>query len=174
MSRETDFAPFARRMRTENLPEIVIRTFEHYYNQLWEGQTGLIREAEIRPVEELPDAETLSPELAATGERALQHTVLVKLNGGLGTSMGLERAKSLLRIKEDLTFLDVIAQQARHASVPLVLMNSFNTRDDSLQAIRKYPWLAEQDVPLDFLQHKIPRIVQQSLEPVTWADDPDL
>ncbi|MFW6096550.1 MAG: UTP--glucose-1-phosphate uridylyltransferase [Chloroflexota bacterium] len=168
------FAPFADRMRAENLPQIVIRTFEHYYIRLLEGQTGLIAESEIRSVESLPDADSLPDHLADTGERALQKTVLMKLNGGLGTSMGLERAKSLLRIKGELTFLDVIAHQAREAGVPLVLMNSFNTREDSLGALQRYPWLEEQEVPLDFLQHKIPRIVQETLEPVTWADDREL
>lgn len=98
----------------------------------------------------------------------------MKLNGGLGTSMGLERAKSLLRIKRDLTFLDVIARQAQHAGVPLILMNSFNTREDSLQALSRYPSLAEQAAPLDFLQHKIPRVVQEDLGPVSWADDVEL
>lgn len=168
------FAPFAERMRAEELAPIVIRTFEHYYVQLLEGQTGLIPESTIRPVQALPDADSLPAGLASSGERALQKTVLMKLNGGLGTSMGLEQAKSLLRIKGDLTFLDVIAHQARHAGVPLVLMNSFNTHEDSLRALRRYPWLKEQQVPLDFIQHKIPRIVQETLEPVSWADDPEL
>lgn len=165
------FAPFAKRMRNEELPQIVIRTFEYYYLQLLEGQTGLIPESSIKPVQALPDADELPAELVASGERALQKTVLMKLNGGLGTSMGLERAKSLLRIKGELTFLDVIAHQARDADVPLVLMNSFNTHEDSLRALRRYRWLDEQEVPLDFLQHKIPRIVQETLEPVTWAED---
>ena len=168
------FALFARRMRAENLPEIVVRTFRYYYRQLLHGETGLIPEAAIRPVEELPDAETFSAELAQTGRRVLNRTVLIKLNGGLGTSMGLDRAKSLLRIKDDLTFLDVIARQAQHAGVPLVLMNSFNTRDDSLRALQRYPGLAKQAAPLDFLQHKIPRVVQESLEPVEWAEDAEL
>jgi hypothetical protein len=40
------FTPFAERMRGEGLPNIVIRTFEHYYQQLVQGQTGLI----LRPI----------------------------------------------------------------------------------------------------------------------------
>ena len=36
---------------------------------------------------------------------------MVKLNGGLGTSMGMDRAKSLLEVRDGLTFLDVIARQ---------------------------------------------------------------
>lgn len=168
------FEPFAARMRGEGLPEIVVRTFQHYFRQLAAGQTGLIPESAIEPVTALPDAETFSADLAQAGRNVVQQTVLIKLNGGLGTSMGLAQAKSLLRIKDDLTFLDVIARQAQHAGVPLVLMNSFNTHEDSLRALQPYTHLTEQRVPLDFLQHKVPRVVQQSLEPVAWADDPEL
>ena len=40
---------------------------------------------------------------------------MLKLNGGLGTGMGLEKAKSLLPLKGDDTFLDFIAKQAAHS-----------------------------------------------------------
>lgn len=136
---KADFAPFAARMRAEMLPEIVIRTFEHYYDQLAVGQTGLIAEAMIAPVASLPDAETFGPALAQAGQAALPRTILLKLNGGLGTSMGLDKAKSLLIVKDGLSFLDIIARQALCSGVPLVLMNSFNTHDDSLAALRRYP-----------------------------------
>ena len=63
----------------------------------------------------------------------LQHTVMLKLNGGLGTGMGLEKAKSLLPISGDDTFLDLIAKQVLHmrqasgGSLAFLLMNSFST-----------------------------------------------
>ncbi len=85
--------------------------------------------------------------------------------------MGLEQAKSLLIVKDDLSFLDIIAQQAIRAGVPLVLMDSFATQADSLAALAKYPAL-NNSIPLDFLQHKIPKINQSTLEPVEWARDP--
>lgn len=172
--KQGDFAPFARRMRAENLPEIVIRSFHHYYRQLCEGSTGLIPDSEIEPVDSLPDVEEFPPELARRGENALTKTVLVKLNGGLGTSMGLEGPKSLLRAKGDLTFLDIIARQAIQAGVPLLLMDSFNTQQETLQALETYDELQRQEVPLDFLQHKVPKVLQQGLEPVDWPQDPEL
>jgi len=52
--------------------------------------------------------------------------------------MGLNGPKSLLKVKNDLTFLDIIARQAWHDNIPLVLMNSFVTRDETLEAMRKY------------------------------------
>ncbi len=167
------FSPFAAKMRAEKLPEIVIRTFEHYYNQLAAGQTGLIPEAEILPVASVPDAESFGAALAEAGKAALQKTVLLKLNGGLGTGMGLERAKSLLVVKDGLTFLDVIARQALRRGVPLVLMNSFNTRADSLNLLRGYPELWKR-IPLDFVQHKTPKVAQADLSPAAWPAAPDL
>ena len=170
---ESDFTLFAERMRAEHLPEIVIRTFEHYYRQLVEGCTGLIPEAEVRPVESLPDLEILPARLADVGCAALPRAILLKLNGGLGTGMGLEKAKSLLTVKGGLTFLDVTAHQALLSGVPLALMNSFNTRDDSLAVLRRYPELWG-NLPLDFLQHKVPKVAQADLRPVDWPADPEL
>jgi len=70
-------------------------------------------------------------------------TVCLKLNGGLGTGMGLEKAKSLLAVKDGLTFLDYIALQILHLrqqhkhDVKFVLMNSFATSDDTRAALAK-------------------------------------
>jgi UTP--glucose-1-phosphate uridylyltransferase len=160
-------------MQAEALPDIVIRTFEYYYHQLAAGQTGLIAEGDIAPVTALPDAETFGPGLAEIGRKALSSTILLKLNGGLGTGMGLDRAKSLLVVKDGLSFLDIIARQSLLSDVPLVLMNSFSTRDDSLAALRRYQELARFGLPLDFVQHKAPKVAQADLTPVTWPADPD-
>ena len=40
-----------------------------------------------------------------------QESVVLKLNGGLGTGMGLDFAKSLLKVKGNDTFLDLTAKQ---------------------------------------------------------------
>ncbi|MEZ5099047.1 MAG: UTP--glucose-1-phosphate uridylyltransferase [Thermoleophilia bacterium] len=168
-----DLDAFAARMRAEGLPDVVVRTFAAQLDQLARGETGLIPEAELEPVESLPDLDALGDEAAAAGREALPRTVLVKLNGGLGTSMGLERAKSLLPVKDGLTFLDVIARQARDAGVPLVLMNSFATRDDSLALLAGYPELAG-PIPLDFVQHKVPKVERATLAPATAPGAPEL
>lgn len=168
-----NFSPFAQKMRAEGLPDIVIENFRYYYQQLVEGQSGLIPEADIEPVETLPDAEQFSAELADIGRSALPQTVFLKLNGGLGTSMGLEKAKSLLTIKNGMNFLDVIAQHVQKSGLPLVLMNSFNTHQDTLAALKKYPSLWT-DIPLDFLQHKVPKVLQRDFSPAEWPPDPSL
>jgi UTP--glucose-1-phosphate uridylyltransferase len=159
----------------DNLAE---RTFKYYYDQLVAGEEGLLPESAIEPVSDVPDIADL-PEGGDAARAALDRAVVLKLNGGLGTSMGMTRAKSLLEAKEGLTFLDVIARQvlalrARSgARLPLVLMNSFHTRDDSLAALARYHDLPA-DVPLDFVQGKVPKIDADSLEPVSWPDDPAL
>ncbi len=169
------FEPFAQKMRAEGLPELAIRTFRHYFEQLEAGASGTLARAEIEPVDDVPAAEEL--DTRAAGETALAHTVVLKLNGGLGTSMGMTRAKSLLPVKEELTFLDVIARQVlwlreQHAcAVPLLLMNSFRTRDDSLAVLARHPGLAG-DLPADFLQHKVPRIRADDRTPALWPADP--
>ena len=104
---------------------------------------------------------------------------MLKLNGGLGTSMGMTKAKSLLEVKDGLTFLDIIARQILEARsrlgarLPLVLMNSFATRDDSLAALQRWPDLAS-DVPPDFVQSKEPKIRADDGQPVEWPDNPSL
>ena len=167
-----DFTPFADKMRGEDLPEIAIRTFELYFRQLVEGSTGMIPEAEIDPIENLPDMEAFAGDVIGRGAAALPRTVMIKLNGGLGTGMGLEKAKSLLPVKAGLTFLDIIAKQALVAEIPLILMDSYSTRADTLAALEAYPGLRGR-IPLDFLQHKVPKILRDDLTPATWPAAPE-
>lgn len=165
---------FIRRMQAEGLPSLFIETFSTYYEQLVSGHTGLIPESDIDSVDSLPDADSFSDYYREVGETALAQTAVIKLNGGLGTSMGLQNAKSLLCIKNNLTFLDIIAGQVGNADIPLVLMNSFNTDSDSLQVLNKHRHLHQQNVPLRFLQHKEPKVRQKDFAPAEWPDNPEL
>lgn len=171
------FSPFAAKMAAEALPESLIQSFHFYYNQLCQGATGYIYRDQALPVGQLPRTAELNI-YGAQGEVALDRLVVIKLNGGLGTSMGLNGPKSLLPVKNGLTFLDIIVQQilslraAHSARIPLLLMNSFSTRTESLAALAAYPAL-DQSLPLDFVQHKVPKIRQDTLAPVAWPDDPD-
>lgn len=167
------FSLFQERMQEAGLPELFVAIFSYYYHQLIEGQTGLISEIEIEPVESLTYMADLPKHLIAAGKEALPHTALVKLNGGLGTSMGLQKAKSLLVVKDGYTFLDIIAHQSIHAQVPLLLMNSFVTEEDSREALSNYP-APVTDIPQTFLQHMEPKIRQDDFLPVEWPQDPEL
>ena len=161
------------KMREAGLPDIATDNFRFYYERLSAGESGLMPESEIEPVGDVVDAD----ELPEGDPAVLDRTVIVKLNGGLGTSMGMTKAKSLLEVKAGQTFLDIAVQQVlrlreRHgARLPLVLMNSFATRDDTLAALARYDDL-EVDVPLDFVQGRVPKIRTDDLAPVEWPDDP--
>lgn len=78
------------KMRDEGVAEPAIRAFEHYYRQLEAGETGLMPEDSIEPVTDLPALGDLPDDRDAQHE-ALQHAIVVRLNGGLGTSMGLSK-----------------------------------------------------------------------------------
>ncbi|WP_353511066.1 UTP--glucose-1-phosphate uridylyltransferase, partial [Intrasporangium sp.] len=162
------------KMRRAGVADAAIATFRHYYRQLEAGESGMLPEAELEPVADIPDVDDLPD-----AEAPLDQAVVIKLNGGLGTSMGMTHAKSLVEVKDGLTFLDITARQvlelrrAHGVRLPLVLMDSFSTREDTLAALARYPEL-EADVPLDFLQNKEPKLRADDLTPVQWAPDPDL
>jgi UTP--glucose-1-phosphate uridylyltransferase len=166
------------KMRADSVAEAAIRAFEHYYRQLEAGETGLVPEDTIEPATGLPDFDEL-PHDAEAEREALQKAIVLRLNGGLGTSMGLTGAKSLLEAKDGNSFLDIIARQvlalrARYdARLPLVLMDSFSTREDSLEALAAHSDL-DVGLPLDFIQNKEPKLLVDGLEPVSWPDDPGL
>jgi UTP--glucose-1-phosphate uridylyltransferase len=164
------------KMRHEGVGDAAIQAFADAYERLQRGETGVLPESDLEAVEEVPDAE----ELPDTDAKAfIDRAVVIKLNGGLGTSMGMTGPKSLVEVKDGLTFLDIIVRQVlslrerTRARLPLVLMNSFSTRDASLEALERHPEIRA-DVPLDFVQNKVPKLLADGLEPVEWPDDPDL
>jgi UTP--glucose-1-phosphate uridylyltransferase len=159
-------------MRQAQLPEAVIDTFAHYYGQLLAGECGLVFDRDIRPVaaETLPSAASCAPH-AAAGRAACSRAVRIVLNGGLGTSMGLTGAKSLLPVKEGRSFLEIILSQAEAQGQRLALMNSFSTRAETQAALER---LRPPRMPLCFLQHKYPKVLRQDLAPASWPPDPSL
>src|SRR5215210_6127662 len=131
-------------MRAEGVGDAAVATFSDFYERLVAGERGTVGEDELEPVGDVAEESHLPEPSAEEARAVLDRAVVIKLNGGLGTSMGMTRAKSLLEVKEGLAFLDVIARQvlalreASGARIPLVLMNSFYTRDDSLALLERY------------------------------------
>jgi UDP-N-acetylglucosamine pyrophosphorylase len=169
---------FEAKMRAAGLSTAAIRAFGHNYRLLAAGQTGMISEAEIEPVAELPRLEQIAGE-ATPDPSLLAQTVVIKLNGGLGTGMGLERAKSLLDVKNGLTFLDFIVKQVLHLRaqyrVPLrfLLMNSFSTSGDTLEFLGRYRELGDPGT-LELMQSQVPKVDARTLRPVSWQENPQL
>jgi len=97
----------------------------------------------------------------------------------LGTSMGLDKAKSLLEVKGGNTFLDLTAKQVVSmrknfkTKVHFMLMNSFNTSKDTLSFLAKYPSLID-DPKIELMQNKVPKVDKSTLEPVVWTSNAHL
>ncbi len=174
------FAAFEEKMQRAGSSPAAIETFRRHWERLVAGESGLIPASSIQPMPELPDAENLGEAALRTGREALDHLAVIRLNGGLGTSMGLERAKSLLTVRDGLTFLDILVRhvlrtrQRTGARLPLLLMNSFRTHEDTLRHLEAYPDLSVDGLPLGFLQHRVPRIDAATLQPLRWPGDPGL
>lgn len=78
-------------MKAENLSDAAIAAFAHSYQELVSGASGNIAEADIVGVDSLPDLENDIQGKYAVDPALLNQTVVLKLNGGLGTSMGLDK-----------------------------------------------------------------------------------
>jgi len=167
-----------QKMAAAEVEPLAIDVFAHYFRLLERGETGMIPESTIDPLD-MPSIDDVEVS-AEAGAQALRETAVIKLNGGLGTSMGMERAKSLLCVRRGLSFLDIIARQVLHlreehgAPLPLIFMNSFRTSADTLAALARYDGLAVDGLPLEFLQNKEPKLHEKDLTPVTWTKDPSL
>lgn len=167
------------KMRDAGVNQAAIDVFSHYYGQLEAGATGLILEDTIAPLTDPAHLDAVDVDDDAARE-ALSKTAIIKLNGGLGTSMGMDRAKSLLAVRGNQTFLDLIVGQVQHARretgalLPLVLMDSFRTQEDSLEALAAHRGVKVDGLPLDFLQNKEPKLLVEDLTPVEWPEDPEL
>ena len=172
-------AEIVRMMRDAGLADAAVETFCHHYRGLLAGDTGTLDRRTIEPVSDLVDGDLLQAH-RDSGMEAIGTAAVIKLNGGLGTSMGLERAKSLIKVRGELSFLDLIARQVlamrkeTGVSIPLLLMNSFRTADDAESALSLYPELAVAGLPLGFLQNKVPKILADNLRPARHATDPEL
>jgi UTP--glucose-1-phosphate uridylyltransferase len=163
---------FIKKMQKEGLPPLVIDTFAFYYRQVLTGETGLVYDREIQPIE-LHEIEPFInlKQYAHAGQRAFGRAVRIVLNGGLGTTMGLTYPKSLITAKNGKTFLEIILKQAESSGVRLALMNSFNTHDQTREAMSR---IKPSPTALQFMQHKFPKIRQMDLAPVTWPPNPQL
>src|SRR3954452_23361937 len=165
------------KMRDAGLGDAAIEAFREHYERLRGGDLGVLPENDIEPVTDVPELEELPTD--ADVAKTLDHAVVVKLNGGVRPSMGLSGPKSLLEVKDGLTFLDIIARQVLalrerfKARLPLVLLNSFHTQRRSLELLGRYPEL-EGDLPADFIQNRVPKLDADELQPVSWPDDPEL
>ncbi|MHB8765807.1 MAG: UTP--glucose-1-phosphate uridylyltransferase [Deferrisomatales bacterium] len=166
MDTATALRSFEERLPRAGLPGEARAAFARMYGAYRSGDSGKVDWAGVSapaPGDLVPFEQAAGPGAVEAGRRRLGELAWIVLNGGLGTSMEMDRAKSLVPVRGKLTFLDLVVRhvlglRARwKVGLPLLFMNSFATRDDTLSALEPYD-LARQGVPLDFCQHQFPRI----------------
>jgi UTP--glucose-1-phosphate uridylyltransferase len=167
----------AEKMRAAGAHEEAVRAFESAYRRLASGGGAMLPTAELEPAGDVPALEDLPD---ADSSAALEHVAVIKLNGGLATSMGLQEPKSLIEAREGRSFLDIIIDQIlalrqRHdVGLPLILMNSDATRAATDEALARHPEIAHEGLDPDFLQSMIPKLEAESLGPISWPSAPAL
>lgn len=166
-----------QKMREDHQPEEAIRGFRSAYERLMAGESALIPTAEIEPVREVPKLGDLDQGDAGAG---LDAFAIVKLNGGLATSMGLQKPKSLLEAKDGHSFLEIIVAQTLalrrryQVGLPLVLMNSEATREETLRSLQGHEELRVDGIPPEFVQSMIPKLDADERAPISWPAAPAL
>jgi UTP--glucose-1-phosphate uridylyltransferase len=164
------------KMREAGQSEEATRSFASAYERLLGGESAMLPSAELEPagevdrLEELPDADAGA---------VLDRVAVIKLNGGLATSMGLRSPKALVEAREGYSFLDIIIGQTlvlreRYGvRLPLILMDSQATREETMRALESHPEL-DVGLRLDFLQSMVPKLDAEKLEPISWPSEPSL
>ena len=179
--RMSSFDCIEAKMKGVGLSEAAINAFRHSVNVLESKQSMMIAEADIAPADNVAEWEALVAATPEADAAMLAQTVLIKLNGGLGTGMGLQKAKSLLEIEPGVTFLDLIVRQVislrERAGYPvnLLLMNSFSTSADTMAHLARYAEEGFADAQsVEMIQNRVPKLLTDTLEPVTFAANPEL
>ena len=166
------------RMANEGLPAPVIHNFQRLFSQVLLGNTGIIEECSIDSVGKVDQLKEVRKDANyhRIGMAHLEELAVIRLNGGLGSSMGMANAKSLLPIREGLTFNDLTIRQLRQLKeetghdIPLIHMTSFRTDDDIRQVMEEAGYENPNGIPVTFTQHKHPKIYVDTLQ---FADEHD-
>jgi UTP--glucose-1-phosphate uridylyltransferase len=179
-SRMGNFCAFETKMTSAGMGDAAIRAFRRNYEALLRNETGMIPEESISPAQGLPSFDEIATSGAADPS-LLSQAVVIKLNGGLGTGMGLQGPKSMLAVRDGVNFLDLMVRQildlrkTSGANVRLLLMNSFSTSAETLAHLANYQSDGLADASeVELMQNQIPKIDAATFAPVEWPADPDL
>ena len=159
------------KMREAGQSEASVRQFGFALERVLSGAATMIASSELEPAPDVPSLESLPPVDAAS---VLERVAVIRLNGGLATTMGLQQPKSLLEARDGKTFLEIIVGQTlalrRRYGVrlPLILMDSVATREPTLAALADLPESATPELPQDFLQSMVPKLDAESMLPARW------
>ncbi|HJS95371.1 MAG TPA: UTP--glucose-1-phosphate uridylyltransferase [Solirubrobacteraceae bacterium] len=175
------------KMREADQPDEAIRSFRSAYERLVSGESAMLPSAELEPAGDVD----IFDQLPGADPQILDYVAVIKLNGGLATTMGLRSPKSLVEARDGKSFLEIIVGQTlalrkRHGvRLPLVLMDSEATREDTLRALEASGELGLSAAPgggalsddglsVDFLQSMVPKLDAEKLAPIRWEKEPAL
>lgn len=168
-----------QKMEAKGVMNSAILAFLRAHDLIASGSRGEVAEDTIKPADAVVDYDSL-PASESFDADLLAQTVVIKLNGGLGTSMGLEKVKSLLEVRPGVAFLDLMGRQilslreSTGGEVRFLLMNSMASSDDTLEYLAKsVPELGD-PANLELMQNWAPKLERESLEPVDHPANPDL
>ncbi len=179
------FEKFKEKMIKKGVSKLAINIFDFNFNKMISGRSNVIRSQEITPLSQTDKILKESLNNLIDLQEIAKKVVLIKLNGGLGTSMGLNGPKSQLKIKDGLNFIDITVNQIQkfnetyHVDVPLIFMNSFNTHEDTEKNLDKLSF-KNTSLPRSFIENKSPKIrkldtdVKTTYEPAEYPSNPDL
>ncbi|BDA80808.1 nucleotide glucose-1-phosphate uridylyl transferase [Leptospira kobayashii] len=175
--KETSETLIREKMLKEGLSEAFVSDFLQKVDLVRKGENGIVTWNEVGDLDPKKDEiDFLEIQKSYPSDpNTLSKLVVIKLNGGLGTSMGLEKAKSLIPIKDGKSFLAVIAAQVEYIrslcniEIPLLLMDSYNTQTDSQKELKQIGF--KQSLTSSFLQHKVPRLAAGDLTPVSLSHE---
>lgn len=173
--KETTLSRCIEKLKEKDTHPAVISLFTRFYIDYLEGSHTKIEWQNLTPLKDtdllqLPDIQ----EFEAAGKAALSQTAVLKLNGGLGTSMGCKEPKSFIEIEKGRTFLDFTLDQIQHyrlqydIKLPLLLMNSYSTYRETEQKIASIPNV------FGLMQHQFPRIGAKTKLPFISYEDSEL
>ena len=101
--------------------------------------------SEVEPILDFTNYNTLDNiDNDLINKDVLNKLAIVKLNGGLGTTMKCNKAKACLEVIDNKTFLDIFISQVIFvnkkfsSNIPIVLMNSEYTETDTQVILDKY------------------------------------
>lgn len=148
-------------------------SFYRLFNRYLNCADSLLDWQKIKPPSPemiIPYSTILSTPKSPTIKGDLSKLAVVKLNGGLGTTMGCVGPKSAITVRDGMNFLDLTVKQLEvlneefSTNVPLFLMNSFNTDSATKNIIKKY---GQEPLTIKtFNQSRYPRIGKESFLPI--------
>lgn len=168
-----------KRMYADGLPHPVVKNYARLFEQVVKGDTGIITEDSLDPIGTIDTLEDIQGDeiYRAIGLRSVGQLAVIRLNGGLGSSMGMPNAKSLLPIRGNLTFNDLMIEQLKDLStrtghqIPLIHMTSFRTDEDITRVMRDAEYANPAGLPSTFQQHRHLKIYADTFSAANEADD---